>query len=161
MYAQHLGLDSSTVEMCDPDLNAAGAPVDPECGGRAGSRDVQIAVEDSTLTFVSDNREDMLFDELEIYRRGDVDAARPACCLPPFDVDNNWMLDYPTAYVIPLGRGQRSDAEANRLVDWLLFNDIEVYGARARLRLQRPAAREGLVRRLDRASRAAACSTRR
>ena len=68
----------------------------------------------------------MLHDELEMYIRGDTDAPRPACCPPPFDVDNNWMLDYPKAYVIPLGDGQRSDAEANRLVDWLLFNDIEV-----------------------------------
>jgi Zinc carboxypeptidase len=126
MYAQHLGLDSSTVEMCDPDLNDDGQPVDPECGGRAGSRDVQTAVQESTFQFVVGNREDMLFDELEIYRRGDVDAPRPACCPPPFDVDNNWMVDYPKAYVIPLGEGQRSDAEANRLVEWLLFNDIEV-----------------------------------
>ena len=36
------------------------------------------------------------------------------------------MLDYPQAYVIPVGKGQRSDAEANRLVEWALFNDIEV-----------------------------------
>jgi len=134
MYAQHVGLDSSTVEMCDPDLDVfdddddgdVDEPVDPECGGRAGSRDVQIAVQESTFQFVVRNREDMLFDELEIYRRGDVDAPRPACCPPPFDVDNNWMVDYPKAYVIPLGEGQRSDAEANRLVEWLLFNDIEV-----------------------------------
>jgi Zinc carboxypeptidase len=134
MYAQHLGLDSSTVEMCDPlldfdDQDEDGdttEPVDPDCRGRAGSRDVQIAVQESTLRFVTENREEMLFDELEIYRRGDVDAPRPSCCPPPFDVDNNWMLEYPKAYVIPLGEGQRSDAEANRLVDWLLFNDIEV-----------------------------------
>jgi hypothetical protein len=37
------------------------------------------------------------------------------------------MQDYPQAYVIPFGAGQRSDAEANRLVDWLLFNDVEVH----------------------------------
>jgi hypothetical protein len=36
------------------------------------------------------------------------------------------MRDYPTAYVIPLGPGQRSDPEANRLVRWLLTNGIEV-----------------------------------
>jgi hypothetical protein len=125
MYAQHLGLDSSTVEMCEPFV-VNGQPTDPECGGRAGARDVQTAVQESTFQFVVDNREDMLFDELEIYRRGDVDAPRPSCCPPPFDVDNNWMIDYPKAYVIPLGEGQRSDAEANRLVEWLLFNDIEV-----------------------------------
>jgi hypothetical protein len=127
MYAQHVGLDSSTVEMCDPDLDEdTGEPIDPECGGRAGSRDVQIAVQESTLRFVVRNRRQMLHDELEIYRRGDTDAPRPACCPPPFDVDNNWMHDYPKAYVIPVGAGQRSDPEANRLVEWLLFNDIEV-----------------------------------
>lgn len=126
MYAQHLGLDSSTVEMCEPFLNADGTPTDPECGGRAGARDVQIAVQTSTFDFVVANRAAMLYDELEIYRRGDEDSPRPSCCPPPFDVDNNWMLDYPKAYVIPVGRGQRSDAEANRLVEWLLFNDIEV-----------------------------------
>ncbi len=134
MYAQHLGLDSSTVEMCDPDLDVfdddgdgnVTEPVDPECGGRAGSRDVQLAVVESTYDFVTENRADMLHDMLEVYRRGDTDAARPACCPPPFDVDNNWMTDYPQAYVIPVGEGQRSDAEANRMVEWLLFNDIEV-----------------------------------
>ena len=69
----------------------------------------------------------MLADELEIYRRGDVDAPRPDCCPDPFKPEfHNWMLDYPQAYVIPVGKGQRSDAEANRLVEWALFNDIEV-----------------------------------
>ena len=69
----------------------------------------------------------MLFDKLEIYRRGDEDAPRPECCPPPFGAEfHNWMVDYPQAYVIPVGEGQRSDAEANRLVEWLLFNDIEV-----------------------------------
>ena len=36
------------------------------------------------------------------------------------------MHEFPTAYVIPVGAGQRSNPEANRLVDWLLFNGIEV-----------------------------------
>ena len=36
------------------------------------------------------------------------------------------MYEFPTAYVIPVGAGQRSNPEANRLVDWLLFNGIEV-----------------------------------
>ena len=36
------------------------------------------------------------------------------------------MKEFPDAYVIPVGAGQRSDAEAKRLVDWLLFNGIEV-----------------------------------
>jgi hypothetical protein len=117
MYHQHVGLDSSTVEMC----SAA------SCGGRLGSRTIQNVVQESTFEYVVANRDDMLHDELEMYRRGDVDAPRPECCPAPFDPEfHNWMLDYPQAYVIPVGKGQRSDAEANRLVEWALFNDIEV-----------------------------------
>ena len=117
MYHQHIGLDSSTVEMC----NAA------SCGGRAGSRQIQNVVQQSTMEYVVANRAGMLHDELKMYIRGDTDAPRPACCEPPFDPEfHNWMHDYPKAYVVPVGKGQRSDAEANRLVEWMLFNDIEV-----------------------------------
>jgi hypothetical protein len=118
MYAQHLGLDSSTVEMC----NSIAL-----CGGRISSREIQRTVIESTYAYVVGHREGMLHDELENYRRGDVDAPRPACCPAPFSPEtNNWMHDYPKAYVIPFGDGQRSDPEANRLVEWALFNDIEV-----------------------------------
>jgi Zinc carboxypeptidase len=117
MYAQHLGLDSSTVEMCQSVTI---------CGGRDGARRAQYVISWSTMEFVVDHRDEMLFDELEIYRRGVAGAPRPACCPAPFDVDNNWMLEYPTAYVIPRGAGQRSDPEASRLVEWMLFNDVEV-----------------------------------
>ena len=80
----------------------------------------------STLLFDTDNRLDLMSDQLEIYRRGVNDAARPACCPPPFDVDNNWMHDYPQAYVIPMGGSQRSEPEAVNLVRWLLSNGIRV-----------------------------------
>ena len=40
--------------------------------------------------------------------------------------DHDYMTPYPRAHVIPVGAGQRSDAEAKRLVDFLLANDIEV-----------------------------------
>lgn len=115
MYAQHVGLDASTVEMCEVE----------ECGATTARR-AQYVVTWSTLRFVVEHRTDMLVDELENNRRGVVNAPRPECCPPPFDVDNNWMGEYPRAYVIPLGEGQRSDPEANRLVEWLLFNDIAV-----------------------------------
>jgi hypothetical protein len=125
MYSQHIGLDSSTVEMCS-DTNPAPAFYRP-CGGRAGARLSQNVVQQSSLVFVVAHRKDMLHDELVNYIRGDVDAPRPECCPDPFKPEfHNWMQDYPQAYVIPFGAGQRSDAEANRLVEWLLFNDIEV-----------------------------------
>jgi hypothetical protein len=121
MYAQHVGLNSSTVEMCRSET---------QCGGRAGALETQEITTWSSLEFDVENRSELLSDQLEIYRRGVVNAARPACCPAPFDVDNNWMTEYPTAYVIPVGAGQRSDAEANRLVRWLLFNGVEVSALR-------------------------------
>ena len=94
--------------------------------GRNASLLAQLTVSWSTLLFDTKNRNDLLNDQLEIYRRGVAGEARPPCCPAPFDRENNWMHEFPSAYVIPLGAGQRSDAEANRLVDWLLFNGIEV-----------------------------------
>jgi hypothetical protein len=117
MYSQHVGLNGSTVEFCRSDNL---------CGGRAGALEIAEIATWSTLEYDVANRDELLHDELEIYERGVTDAARPECCPPPFDVDNNWMEEYPDAYVIPLGEGQRSDPEANRLVQWLLFNGIEV-----------------------------------
>jgi Zinc carboxypeptidase len=136
MYAQHVGLNGSTVEMCNQTAPVAGtSPPRTACGppvsdnskvGRLGARLAQYVTSWSTLLYDTENRSDLLRDELEFYRRGAVDAPRPACCPPPFDVANNWMHEYPQAYVIPFGGRQRSDPEANRLVEWLLFNGAEV-----------------------------------
>ena len=135
MYAQHVGLNGSTVEMCNQTQPISTTNPHTRCGplatdnsrvGRLGSRRAQYLISWSTLLYDTANRNALLRDQLELYRRGRVDAARPACCPPPFDVENNWMHDYPQAYVIPLGAGQRSDPEANRLVEWLLVNGAEV-----------------------------------
>jgi hypothetical protein len=119
MYSQHIGLNGSTVETCDYEELVT-------CGGSTASLRDHVTISWSTLLFNVGRRNELLHDELELYRRGVTGAARPACCPPPFHVENNWMHEYPTAYVIPVGLGQRSDAEATRLVDWLLFNGIEV-----------------------------------
>jgi Zinc carboxypeptidase len=135
MYAQHVGLNGSTVEMCNQTQPISETNPHTRCGpdyrdnervGRRGSRRAQVVTVWSTLLYDVANRSALLRDQLEFYRRGKVDAPRPACCPPPFDVENNWMHDYPQAYLIPLGEGQRSDPEANRLVEWLLFNGAEV-----------------------------------
>lgn len=136
MYSQLVGLNGSTVEMCSSTntgtnpLNRCYLNADPDPTknpiGRNASLLAQLTVSWSTLLFDTANRNDLLNDQLEIYRRGVAGEARPPCCPAPFDRENNWMHEFPSAYVIPLGAGQRSDAEANRLVDWLLFNGIEV-----------------------------------
>ena len=127
MYMQLVGLNGSTVEMCnrtDMRCGIPGSTTHPL--GRNGARVAQYTVAWSTLLFDSANRHDLLWDELETYRRGVTNAPRPACCEPPYTTDGFWMREYPKAYVIPLGTGQRSDPEANRLVDWLLTNNIIV-----------------------------------
>ncbi len=136
MYSQLVGLNGSTVEMCSSTntgtnpLNRCYLNADPDPAknpiGRNASLLAQLTVSWSTLLFDTANRNELLNDELEIYRRGVAGEARPPCCPAPFDRENNWMHEFPSAYVIPLGSGQRSNAEANRLVDWLLFNGIEV-----------------------------------
>jgi hypothetical protein len=130
-YGQLRGLDSSTIEMCwsmENECGIDGAP--PPLFGDAGALRTQELSVWSTLDFVIENRREMMFDQFEIYRRGVEDAARVELTdpLPVIGTaaDHDYMTDYPRAHVIPVGEGQRSDAEAKRLVDFLLGNDIEV-----------------------------------
>jgi hypothetical protein len=141
-YISLLGHDGSTVEMC----NDTAAQSLTNCGGegRLGSKKSQYVVMYSSLNFWLDNIHDMMWDQLEIYRRGVTDANRVNCCDDPaiqargFDEANhNWMVPYPKAFIIAkdadaTGVGvQRSDAEANRLARWLLDNGIKVERATA------------------------------
>jgi Zinc carboxypeptidase len=133
-YMAFLGVDSSTLEMCDSDAG---------CDGRFGSKRAQYIGFYSSADFWVQNRQQILRDQLEIFRRGVADAARGTCCDDPLvasrgftEADHNWMVDvpYPTAYVIPFVGGsssaaQRSDAEANRMAQWLLDNGVEVHRA--------------------------------
>ena len=164
MYSQHVGLNGSTVEMCSstsllprsptnvgrcflkPDPDPAKNPI-----GRNAALLAQLTVSWSTLLYDTANRNELLHDEFELYRRGVTGAPRPACCPAPFDVENNWMHEFPTAYVIPLGAGQRSDAEATRLVDWLLFNGIQVTKLTENTTVNGQAVRARVVRRADEA----------
>src|SRR5919106_153805 len=132
-YGAFFGVDGSTTEMCSF-----------SCGGRLGGKGHQYLLLYSSADFWIENRQQILHDQLEIFRRGGTHAARPNCCADPLltsrqftEDQHNWMVEYPTAFVIPFVRGgaghisphrgvQRSDAEANRMAQWLLDNDILV-----------------------------------
>ena len=124
-YAAFFGVDGSTLEMCN---------TGPGCRGRFGSKRAQYVGFYSSADYWIENRDAILHDQLEIFYRGVTEAPRPNCCDDPLiasrgftDDQHNWMVPYPEAYVIPWeGDGQRSDAEANRLVQWLLDNGILV-----------------------------------
>ena len=116
---------------------------DAACGGGWSKRE-QYLVFYSSADFWVENRNAILDDQLEIFRRGVTGAARVNCCDDPLvagrgftEDQHNWMVEYPKAFLIPFVGGsaeqvsphrgvQRSDAEANRLVDWLLDNGVEV-----------------------------------
>jgi len=127
-YMAFYGVDSSTLEMC------SSASFDPDCNGRFGSKRAQYVGFYSSAGFWIENRNAMLHDQLEIFRRGVTSAPRPNCCDDALvagrgftEDQHDWMVPYPKAFVIPFeGAGQRSDAEANRLVQWLLDNGILV-----------------------------------
>ena len=123
MYHQHVGLDSSTVEMCSSTtVAAAAAPARAQ---------IQNVVQSSTHRVRRRQpRAGCSTTSSRCTSAATLDAPRPACCPAPFDPEfHNWMLDYPQAYVIPVGEGQRSDAEANRLVEWML---VQRHRGRAR-----------------------------
>ena len=157
MYSQLVGLNGSTVEGCQSTststnpLNRCYLNADPDPAknpvGRNAALLAHVTTTWSTLLYDSANRNELLYDQMEIYRRGVAGEARPACCPAPFDVENNWMHEFPTAYVIPMGAGQRSDAEANRLVSVAARQRHR--GDEAALERSRPGPgrRAGLVRR--------------
>ena len=94
----------------------------------------------SIVDYVSENSDDILANQIEFFRRGisgepktsltgeNIDAVPgPSEWKPLWDVaDNQDPVDLPRAYVIPVGDGQRSISDATRLVEQLLFHDIEV-----------------------------------
>lgn len=150
-YGQLTGLDATTPEMCgafgDPVGGCTplpGAPKDTPTGTE-GSKLTAYTNIWSSLGYVMDHHTEMFEAKLESFRRGRAGEARRVCCEAPFDGgEHDWTTEYPAGYVIPLGRGARSRADAVRLVDYLLFNDIEVS------KLERPAVLGG--KRYDRGS---------
>ncbi len=123
-YGAFFGVDGSTLEMC----STCPAPFT----GRLGGKTAQYVGFWSSAEFWIANREGMLADQVKIFVRGMTDAARPNCCEDPLvasygftEAEHDWMEEYPEAYILPVGDGaQRSDAEANRMAQWLLDNGI-------------------------------------
>ncbi len=85
------------------------------------------------LEYVAENREAMVRDQIEIFRRGFLDL--PQMLIPDelldetaYDQFNEMTVkEFPAAWVIPAEAPfQLSSHQAARLVDFLLFNDVEV-----------------------------------
>lgn len=85
------------------------------------------------LKFIVENREAMIRDQIEIFRRGFLDL--PQMRIPDellnetqYDQYNDLIVkEFPAAYVIPAGTPfQLSPHQPAKLIDFLLFNDVQV-----------------------------------
>jgi hypothetical protein len=95
--------------------------------------DAHFAAVWGALKFIAENREAMIHDQVEIFRRGALDL--PQMLIPDELLhETQWeqyneltIQEFPAAYVIPVDAPlQVSPHQPARLVDFLLFNDIEV-----------------------------------
>jgi hypothetical protein len=99
--------------------------------------DAHYAAVWGALKFVAENREAMIHDQVEVFRRGALDLSQMPI---PDELLNETQWDqyneltvqeFPAAYVIPADEPfQQSSHQAARLVDFLLFNDVQVERAR-------------------------------
>ena len=111
-YMEFLGVDSSTIEMNRNSTleGPAGAQID----GRLKAKVEQYLDFYSAANFWLDHRQAMMSDQLAMFRRGVENApTNPnAFADSPYltglgftDAANNWMIEYPSAYIIPFGMG--------------------------------------------------------
>ncbi len=95
--------------------------------------DAHYAAVWGALKFIVENRKEMIHDQIEIYRRGFFDL--PQVLIPdtlleetPWEQFNELTIqEFPAAYVIPAGPPfQQSSHQAANLIDFLLFNGVQV-----------------------------------
>jgi hypothetical protein len=93
----------------------------------------EVAIKTS-LQYIQDNRNQVIFDQAEVYRRGW--AGEPLRDIPVGYVEgwgeeDKYGTTFPRAYVIPAGTAQRSAPAVKRLVDLLLASGGRVTQAKA------------------------------
>jgi len=104
--------------------------------------DAHYAVVWGALNYIVAHKKEMVRDQIEVFRRGFLDL--PQVPIPdellaqtPWDQFNEMTIqEFPAAYVIPAGPPfQLSKHQAARLVDFLLFNDVQVEKSQKSFRL--------------------------
>ena len=118
--------------------------------GRSGDQPARAAINievaeiviDTTADYVQENSASLLDNQIEIFRRGlagtesveipadiapeDLEPGVPSEWTEIWDENDIYTTDFPRAYVIPQGAGQRSDSDAQTLVQQLLVNGVDV-----------------------------------
>ncbi|MFI7611587.1 M14 family zinc carboxypeptidase [Nonomuraea terrae] len=144
----HGAVASHTVEIPLRVNNAdyTNLPVEELRRRSAINTDVAAAAIRATYTFVHSRHQQLVADQIEVFRRGTAgEPAKevPLGIVPGFGPEDVYTTTYPRAYVIPAGSGQRSETAAGRLVDHLIANDVRVERAERSFRVGRTTYPEG------------------
>ncbi|WP_440074124.1 M14 family zinc carboxypeptidase [Streptosporangium sp. OZ121] len=131
-YAMYHGAVSATVEI---PLEVNGQPPGTDLKRRSAiNTDVVQATIRRAMTYVDENRHDLIANQIEMFRRGAAGEKQrliPDGFVPGFGPEDRYTTEFPRAYVIPVGTAQRSATAAARLVDHLVANDVRVRRADA------------------------------
>ena len=115
------------------------APLQPGSGATATRRadidtDVHEVAIKTSLKYIQDNRNQVIFDQAEVYRRGWAGEPLrdiPVGYVPGWGPEDKYTTTFPRAYVIPAGTRQRSAPAAKRVVDLLIASGGRVTVAKA------------------------------
>ncbi|USQ75770.1 M14 family zinc carboxypeptidase [Ornithinimicrobium cryptoxanthini] len=129
-YAAFHGAVAHTIEVPLRVNNSSYNRPEEELQRRAAiNTDIAHAAMESSISYLQEHRGELLADQIEIFRRG-VTGADPLEVtdelFPEIGPEDVYLTEYPRAYVIPVGDGQRSAPAAARLVDHLIANGVEV-----------------------------------
>ena len=146
-YIAYQGAITNTVELPLGRLTLNSANQAANAARAAINIQVADVVIKTIVDYVTDHRSALLDNQVEIFSRGlagEPSVEIPADIAPEDlapDVPTEWttiwdetdiyVADYPRAYVIPMSGTQRSDTDAERLVEALLVHGIEVDEATA------------------------------
>lgn len=130
MYAMYHGAFGHTLEsQWRVNRGAVNLPVAERARRSSLNRAAHVAAVDASLRYVAANQLAMVRDQLEVFVRGATSAepfpVEPGF-VPGFGPEDQFVADYPGAYVIPVGDGQASGTAAEMLVDHLVAHGVEV-----------------------------------
>ncbi len=133
-YAALHGAVAHTVELPLRVNREASTLPEAELRRRAGiNTDIAVAAVEASLAYAETHRRALLADHIEVFRRGVTgEPPRSAALLdhPHVRPEDVVTTEYPRAYLIPVGSGQRSEVAAARLVGHLVDNGVEVHRTR-------------------------------
>lgn len=126
MYAMYHGAYGHTLESpFRVNGRAVNLPAEERARLAALNKQAHMTTVWAALEFAAENRRAMVHDQIEVFRRGWLDEPQ----VPIGDVygeQHEFLAEFPEAYVVPMGEGQRSEIAAVELVNHLLVNDVQV-----------------------------------